>query len=96
MSYCRRYDRKHEVYMYSTWRYIECCGCLLKARRCNLGELHLKGIAPNVQFKTRSKALKHLFEHKKHGQGVPRSAIAMLRREIRLWDKVKGSDLLVE
>lgn len=91
MSYCRRYDRKHEVYMYMhVGGWIECCMCHLHAKRCNLGELHVPkkflehGIMPpDEKFFTRSEALKHLLAHTKRGHGVPQYAIERLRKEIK-------------
>lgn len=69
MSYCRAGDDS-DVYVYnnsSSLKY-ECCGCeMIKDFDCDTPE----------------EMLKHLTEHKKQGDKVPRYAIKRLKKEIK-------------
>lgn len=88
MSYCRSYDRKHEVYMYhDVDGYIACCGCKLGGRRCpGCGDIRIstEKFFDNMKnnFFTRTEAIKHLLKHRKAGHNFPLRAIRTLQAEI--------------
>ena len=99
MSYCRMYDKRHEVYLYkSVDGYISCCGCRLGWKRCpTCGDLSPRNhdqLLQEAKFYTRTETIVHLIRHKKAGHKFPfKRVVRQLAKERKeMGDRVIGKD----
>jgi hypothetical protein len=96
MSYCRMYDKRHEVYLYEDVNgLICCCGCKLLRRMRAGGRwgtysicgkergFYHPGHDGNAWFGTRMSAILHLQHHKLAGHRFPARAEKTLRRQAK-------------
>lgn len=86
MSYCRGYDKNHQIYMYGDVNGMFCCcGCpLLQGTKGKNHKDKLRYAEENsVWLSSRSAAILHLRHHRLVGHKFPRRAERLLLQELK-------------